>query len=68
MRVKPLAKAPRDDGEMVYREKAKDECSWDGKCNEMQPNATELKVCRSYPLLTSPTKATARPRWYSAYE
>ena len=53
---------------MVDREKAKDEGSWDGKCNEMQPNATELKVCRSYPLLTSPTKATARPRWYCAYE
>ena len=56
MRVKPLAKAPRNDGEMVYREKAKDECSWDGKCNQMQPNATELK---GLPLLATPSPASS---------
>ena len=29
----------------------------DGKCNEMQPNATEIKVSHAWPLVMRPTKA-----------
>ena len=38
------------------------------ECNEMQSNATELRVRHSWPLVTRPTQATTRPRSPSAYE
>ena len=68
MRVKPLVQAPRNDGEMVYWEKAKDEGSGDGKWNETEPNGTELKVSPLLPTPTRPTRATTRAGWPTAYE